>query len=49
MIPVNLAPAEIRKIGSGFAMPIAASILGAWEVFPSAALEDTSRFPSPPH
>jgi magnesium chelatase family protein len=38
-ITVNLAPAEVRKIGSGFDLPIAAGILGAWEVFPAAALE----------
>lgn len=36
---MNLAPAEIRKIGSGFNLPIAACILGAWEIFPAAALE----------
>ena len=40
MLTVNLAPAEIRKIGSGFDLPIAACILGAWEVFPPSALED---------
>ena len=39
-ITVNLAPAEMRKIGSGFDLPIAACILGAWEIFPPPALED---------
>jgi len=38
-ITVNLAPAEMRKIGSGFDLAIAAGLLGAWEVFPPAALE----------
>ena len=38
-ITVNLAPAEMRKIGSGFDLPIAVCILGAWEVFPAAELQ----------
>ena len=38
-ITVNLAPAELRKIGAGFDLPIAACILGAWGVFPAEALE----------
>ncbi|MCZ6629043.1 MAG: YifB family Mg chelatase-like AAA ATPase [SAR324 cluster bacterium] len=38
-ITVNLAPAEIRKVGSGFDLPIAASILGAWDIFPAAKLD----------
>jgi magnesium chelatase family protein len=36
-ITVNLMPAEMRKIGAGFDLPIAAGLLGAWEVFPAAA------------
>ena len=40
MVTVNLAPAEVRKIGSGFDLPIAVGVLGAWEVFPAKALED---------
>ena len=39
MATVNLAPAEARKTGSGFDLPIAARVLGAWEVFPPQALE----------
>jgi len=39
-ITVSLAPAELRKIGAGFDLPIAAAILGAWGVFPAQALED---------
>ena len=38
-ITVNLAPAELRKVGAGFDLPIAACILGAWGVFPPEALE----------
>ena len=38
-ITVNLAPAELRKIGAGFDLPIAAGLLGAWEVVPPASLE----------
>jgi magnesium chelatase family protein len=37
-ITVNLAPAEMRKVGSGFDLPIAAGILAAWEVIPTEAL-----------
>ncbi|MDH5752174.1 MAG: ATP-binding protein, partial [Deltaproteobacteria bacterium] len=37
-ITVNLAPAEMRKIGSGFDLPIAASILGASGAFEPEAL-----------
>ena len=39
-ITVNLAPAEMKKIGSGFDLPIAAGILGAWDIFPASALAD---------
>jgi magnesium chelatase family protein len=38
-ITVNLAPAELKKIGSAFDLPIALGILGAWEVFPAEALD----------
>jgi magnesium chelatase family protein len=38
-ITVNLAPAELRKIGSGFDLPIAAGLLGAWGVVPAETLE----------
>lgn len=34
-ITVNLSPADIRKRGSGFDLPIAISILAAMELFPS--------------
>ena len=34
-ITVNLSPADIRKRGSGFDLPIAVSILAAMELFPS--------------
>lgn len=35
-ITVNLSPADIRKRGSGFDLPIAVSILAAMEMFPPA-------------
>lgn len=38
-ITVNLAPAEMRKIGSGFDLPIAVCILGAGGGFPAEALD----------
>lgn len=41
-ITVNLAPAELRKEGSGFDLPIALAILGASQQVPRAALEQTA-------
>jgi magnesium chelatase family protein len=38
-ITCNLAPAEMRKIGSGFDLPIAACVLAGIEAMPPAALE----------
>ncbi|MBF0290181.1 MAG: ATP-binding protein [SAR324 cluster bacterium] len=37
-IVVNLAPANLRKIGSGFDLPIAVAILGALGIFPAEQL-----------
>ena len=39
-VTVNLAPANIRKEGAGFDLPIAMGILGAMGAIPSTALED---------
>ena len=39
-ITVNLAPAELRKEGSGFDLPIALSILGASGQIPRERLDD---------
>ena len=36
---VNLAPAALRKIGSGFDLPIALALLGALRYFPEQVLE----------
>ena len=36
-ITCNLAPAEMRKIGSGFDLPIAACLLGGMEAVPASA------------
>ena len=38
-ITCNLAPAEMRKVGSGYDLPIALCVLCANGVFPAAALE----------
>ena len=38
-IVVNLAPAALRKIGSGFDLPIALALLGAPRYFPEQVLE----------
>ncbi len=38
-IVVNLAPAALRKIGSGFDLPIALALLGALRYFPEQVLE----------
>ncbi len=40
-IVANLAPADIRKEGSGFDLPLAIAILGALGVVPSSAFEKT--------
>ena len=39
-ITVNLAPANIRKSGSGFDLPVAVAVLAAMEAFPTDILED---------
>lgn len=39
-IVVNLAPANLRKIGSGFDLPIAAALLGALGIFSEGVLQD---------
>jgi magnesium chelatase family protein len=39
-ITVNLAPAALRKEGSGFDLPIALAVLGASQQLPSALLEE---------
>ena len=41
-ITVNLAPAELRKEGSGFDLPIALAVLGASQQLPRRALERTA-------
>ena len=38
-IIVNLAPANLRKIGSGFDLPIAVALLGAMGIFPPEVLQ----------
>ena len=38
-IVVNLAPANLKKVGSGFDLPIAMAILGGFEIVPPEALE----------
>src|SRR3954468_6888585 len=38
-ITVNLAPAQLKKEGSGFALPIALAILGAARLIPADALD----------
>ena len=39
MVTCNLAPAEVRKIGSGFDLPIAACVLGGMDAVPKEALD----------
>ncbi|MBF0290136.1 MAG: ATP-binding protein, partial [SAR324 cluster bacterium] len=39
-IVVNLAPANLRKIGSGFDLPIAVSLLGSLGVFSAEVLQE---------
>src|SRR5262249_3985572 len=41
-ITVNLAPAELRKEGSGFDLPIALALLAASQQVPRSALERTA-------
>jgi magnesium chelatase family protein len=41
-ITVNLAPAELRKEGSGFDLPIALALLAASEQLPRSALQRTA-------
>jgi magnesium chelatase family protein len=41
-ITVNLAPAELRKEGSGFDLPIALAVLAASQQLPRSALEGTA-------
>ncbi len=43
-ITVNLAPASLRKEGSGFDLPIALALLAASDQFPRAALEGHAAF-----
>lgn len=38
-ITVNLAPADLRKEGSGFDLPLALGLLGAAEILPQAVLD----------
>ncbi len=40
-VVVNLAPADIRKVGTGFDLPIAMAILEASKAIPANALRDT--------
>jgi len=39
-ITINLSPANLRKVGSGFDLPIAVSVLAASEAMPSDLLEN---------
>src|SRR5881227_3322539 len=39
-ITVNLAPAQLRKEGSSFDLPIALAILAAWRQFPAERLDE---------
>lgn len=43
-ITVNLAPADVKKAGAGFDLPIALGILAASELFPPDKLEDYCVF-----
>ncbi len=40
-ITVNLSPADVRKSGSGFDLPVAVAVLAALGVIPADALKDT--------
>lgn len=40
-ITINLSPADMRKEGTGFDLPIAVSILASLEMFPEKSLEGT--------
>jgi magnesium chelatase family protein len=39
-ITVNLSPADVRKVGAGFDLPIALGVLAAGGVVPARSLED---------
>ncbi|MBT4266615.1 MAG: magnesium chelatase, partial [Deltaproteobacteria bacterium] len=41
-VVVNLAPADIRKTGTGFDLPIAMAILEAGKVIPAKSLQEPS-------
>jgi magnesium chelatase family protein len=41
---INLAPADVRKVGSGFDLPMAVSILQGAEYFPACELLDDACF-----
>lgn len=41
---INLAPADVRKVGSGFDLPMAVSILQSSEYFPSSQLLEEACF-----
>ncbi len=43
-VVVNLAPADLKKTGTGFDLPIAVGILAASEQVPADRLEDTAFF-----
>lgn len=40
-ITVNLSPADIKKTGTGFDLPVAVALLSAYEIIPSEILKDT--------
>ncbi|MCR5521957.1 MAG: YifB family Mg chelatase-like AAA ATPase [Lachnospiraceae bacterium] len=40
-ITVNLSPADIKKTGTGFDLPVAAAVLAAYELIPSDILRET--------
>ncbi len=40
-ITVNLSPADIKKTGTGFDLPVAVALLAAYEIIPSDILKDT--------
>src|SRR5688572_24881567 len=39
-ITVNLSPADVRKVGAGFDLPIAVGVLAAGGIVPGASLDD---------
>ena len=40
-ITINISPASIRKVGTAFDLPIAAVLLGAFELIPRQSIENT--------